>query len=116
MLFSVIFPFINSQLVELDIARPDNVGAYSSSLESVTAVFNLFALLPAAWLGLRFGRKRPILIGVLLMCLFSCLFGLGTRYWQLMALRSLLGIFSAQAVITRTMIAEIATPETIVSR
>jgi hypothetical protein len=114
MLFAVVFPTINSQLVELGIATPANVGKYSSSLESVTAVFNLLALVPAAWVGVRFGRKWPILAAVSAMCIVAALFGFGTTYWQLLVLRSLLGLFSAQAVITRTMIAELSTPETIV--
>lgn len=68
-----------------------HVGHYSGFVETANAIGMVLGVCICARLSDIYGRKWVTLVGVFFGALFTALFGFGTAYWQLVAMRFLTG-------------------------
>ncbi|ATY61636.1 Major facilitator superfamily transporter [Cordyceps militaris] len=104
--FCSIFPYI-AAMVHRNTGLPvSDVGFYSGLVESLFAIVQTLALVLWARLADRLGRKTALVCSLAGTAVGSSLFGMATTLWQMYLFRSLVGLFAASNLITRTMISE----------
>ena len=87
------FDFSILSFLLIDIERSFTVDkALAGALGTVTLLFRLIGGLTAGTVADRFGRKTPLILSILWLCLFSLLSGFSTSYAMLFGFRALFGI------------------------
>jgi SHS family lactate transporter-like MFS transporter len=87
------FDFSILSFLLIDIERSFTVDkALAGALGTITLIFRLVGGLSAGTVADRFGRKLPLILSILWLCLFSLLSGFSTSYAVLFGFRALFGI------------------------
>ncbi|EJT99023.1 MFS general substrate transporter [Dacryopinax primogenitus] len=108
--FFSIFPFVNQMIHELASVPTADVGFWSGWIESVFSLMQTVSMLFWGKAADRWGRKPVLVISLAGVAVGSVVFGLAGSVWQMIALRSIAGVFSGTLVTVRTMISENSTP------
>lgn len=106
--FTVIFPFINKMIEDLNIA-PDRtqVGTYAGLIESLFALAQLCTVLFWGRLSDRIGRKPVLLSGLLGLSIGIIAFGLQKTLIGLVIARSFAGAMNGNIAVVKSALAEI---------
>ncbi|KAL1741374.1 major facilitator superfamily domain-containing protein [Schizophyllum fasciatum] len=105
--FTQIFPYINEFITFLRLTDdPGKTGFYSGLVESSFALAQLVSIYPTARLSDVIGRRPIILAGALGIALSTMLFGCSQSLAGLLLSRSLAGIFSGNAGVLHSALAE----------
>ncbi|WVQ87383.1 hypothetical protein IAS59_001107 [Cryptococcus gattii] len=106
--YTVIFPFINQMVEELQVTdNPDRVGFYSGLVESVFAFVQFFTVYHWAQLSDRIGRKPVLLLGLTGVTISGSLFGLSSSFWMMILFRSLSGALNGNVAVVKAAIGDI---------
>ncbi|OWZ34735.1 hypothetical protein C343_01229 [Cryptococcus neoformans C23] len=106
--YTVIFPFINQMVEELQVTdNPDRVGFYSGLVESVFAFVQFFTVYHWAQLSDRIGRKPVLLLGLTGVAISGSLFGLANSFWTMIFFRSLSGALNGNVAVVKAAIGDI---------
>ncbi|KAL1758831.1 major facilitator superfamily domain-containing protein [Schizophyllum commune] len=109
--FTQIFPYINEFITYLRLTDdPGKIGFYSGLVESSFALAQLMSIYPTARLSDVIGRRPIILAGALGIALSTLLFGCSQSLAGLLLSRSLAGIFSGNAGVLHSALAEMTDP------
>ncbi|EIN12346.1 MFS general substrate transporter [Punctularia strigosozonata HHB-11173 SS5] len=106
--FAILFPFINSMVLRTGQIAVEEVGYYVGAIESLFALVQMIFLMPWGWASDRYGRKPVLLVSLLGTVLSTILFGFSTHLWQMFAARAISGLFGGNAVVVRTLFAEMS--------
>lgn len=110
--FFSIFPYVAEMVQRNGDLADSDVGFYSGLVEALfSATQAVTLMLWGSWAD-RFGRKPMLLYSLVGMTVGTALFGTASEIWHMMLFRSLTGLFSGANLIIRTMIGELATPDT----
>ncbi|KZV92455.1 MFS general substrate transporter [Exidia glandulosa HHB12029] len=112
MAFFTIFPFVNQMIAEVGGVPEAEVGFWSGWIESVFSFTSMIVMLFWGRASDNFGRKPVLTICLAGMAASAALFGFATDVWQMIALRSLAGVFGGAVVTIRTMLSENSTART----
>ncbi|KZT61777.1 MFS general substrate transporter [Calocera cornea HHB12733] len=107
--FFSIFPFVNEMIHDLGGIPTESVGYWSGWIESVFSLMQTVSMLFWGRAADRWGRKPVLVVSLAGVAVGSVAFGLAGNVWQMIALRSIAGIFSGTLVTVRTMISENST-------
>ncbi|EAL22609.1 hypothetical protein CNBB2410 [Cryptococcus deneoformans B-3501A] len=106
--YTVIFPFINQMVEELQVTdNPDHVGFYSGLVESVFAFVQFFTVYHWAQLSDCIGRKPVLLLGLTGVAISGSLFGLASSFWMMILFRSLNGALNGNVAVVKAAIGDI---------
>ncbi|KAI9626300.1 hypothetical protein KEM48_010552 [Puccinia striiformis f. sp. tritici PST-130] len=109
--FTVIFPFINKMIEDLNIVPRTQVGTYAGLIE--VFISSLFALAQFStvlfWgrLSDRIGRKPVLLTGLMGLCVGIIAFGLQRTFLGLVIARSFAGAMNGNIAVVKSSLAEI---------
>ncbi|KAK4688417.1 MFS transporter, ACS family, allantoate permease, partial [Tremellales sp. Uapishka_1] len=106
--FTVLFPFVNQMIVDTGQVAVENVGYTVGMVETSFSLTQIIFLLYWSRAADRYGRKPVLLFSLFGAFLASILFGFSTRVWHMYAARCLAGIFGGNAVVIRTLFAEVS--------
>lgn len=89
--FTLIFPFINQMIEDLDLTEPQNVGYFAGIIESLFALTTFMTVLAWGRLSDRIGRKPVLIIGLSGVALSIGAFGVQHSFAGLIVARCLGG-------------------------
>lgn len=105
--FTVIFPFINKMVEDLDIVARTEVGTYAGLIESLFALAQFSTVLFWGRLSDRIGRKPVLLSGLMGLSLGIIAFGLQRTFIGLVLARSFAGAMNGNIAVVKSSLAEI---------
>jgi MFS family permease len=101
--FAILFPFVNSMVLNTGEVSAAQVGYYVGLIESCFSFTQMVFLIPWGWAADRFGRKPVLVVSLLGACVSTTLFGLSSKIWQMVLARSIAGLFGGNSVVVRTV-------------
>ncbi|EJU00003.1 MFS general substrate transporter [Dacryopinax primogenitus] len=110
--FFSIFPFVSEMIHESGSVPDAEVGFWSGWIESCFSLTQTVFMLFWGRASDKYGRKPVLIASLSGVAVASVLFGLSKSVWQMIALRSVAGIFAGTIVTVRTMITENSTQKT----
>ncbi|KAH9450009.1 hypothetical protein MJO28_014262 [Puccinia striiformis f. sp. tritici] len=105
--FTVIFPFINKMIEDLNIVPRTQVGTYAGLIESLFALAQFSTVLFWGRLSDRIGRKPVLLTGLMGLCVGIIAFGLQRTFLGLVIARSFAGAMNGNIAVVKSSLAEI---------
>ncbi|EFP91854.2 hypothetical protein PGT21_006921 [Puccinia graminis f. sp. tritici] len=105
--FTVIFPFINKMIEDLNIVPRTQVGTYAGVIESLFALSQFSTVLFWGRLSDRIGRKPVLLTGLMGLSIGIILFGLQRTFVGLVIARSFAGAMNGNIAVVKSSMAEI---------
>ncbi|KAF8609315.1 MFS general substrate transporter [Ceratobasidium sp. AG-I] len=105
--FELIYPFINSMIVEIGVTDdPEKVGFYSGIIESVFSVMSLIAILPFGYISDHVGRKPVVLFGLGGLAVSIVCFGMSKSLMAMILSRCIGGALGASWAAIKVMTGE----------
>ncbi|OAV92530.1 hypothetical protein, variant 2 [Puccinia triticina 1-1 BBBD Race 1] len=105
--FTVIFPFINKMIEDLNIVPRTQVGTYAGVIESLFALSQFSTVLFWGRLSDRIGRKPVLLTGLTGLSIGIIAFGLQRTFVGLVIARSFAGAMNGNIAVVKSSMAEI---------
>ncbi|EIN12458.1 MFS general substrate transporter [Punctularia strigosozonata HHB-11173 SS5] len=106
--FAILFPFVNAMVLRTGEVEVEEVGYYVGAIESLFSLVQMMFLISWGWAADKYGRKPVLLISLLGAALSTTLFGFSTKIWHMFVARCIGGLFGGNAVVVRTLFAEIS--------
>ncbi|CAE7217237.1 unnamed protein product [Rhizoctonia solani] len=102
--FELIYPFVNSMIVEIGVTHdPERVGFYSGLIESVFSVTSLIMIIPCGYVSDHIGRKPVVLLGLGGLSVSIVSFGLSKSLAGMIASRCIGGALGASWAAIKVM-------------
>ncbi|KAJ1311352.1 hypothetical protein OPQ81_009845 [Rhizoctonia solani] len=105
--FELVYPFVNSMIVEIGVTDdPERVGFYSGLIESVFSVMSLIMIMPCGYASDHIGRKPVVLVGLGGLSISIVSFGLSKSLAGMILSRCIGGALGASWAAIRVMTGE----------
>ncbi|KAF8761672.1 MFS general substrate transporter [Rhizoctonia solani] len=105
--FELVYPFVNSMIVEIGVTDdPERVGFYSGLIESVFSVMSLIMIIPCGYVSDHVGRKPVVLLGLGGLSISIMSFGLSKSLAGMIMSRCIGGALGASWAAIKVMVGE----------
>ncbi|KAB5591431.1 zinc induced facilitator 1 protein [Ceratobasidium theobromae] len=105
--FELIYPFVNSMIVEIGVTKdPERVGFYSGLVESIFSLSSLLMILPFGYISDHIGRKPVVLLGLGGLSVSIVCFGLSKSLLGMIMSRCIGGALGASWAAIKVMTGE----------
>ncbi|KAL5641213.1 hypothetical protein ACGC1H_001631 [Rhizoctonia solani] len=106
--FELVYPFVNSMIVEIGVTDdPERVGFYSGLIESVFSVMSLIMIIPFGYVSDHVGRKPVVLLGLGGLSVSIVSFGMSKSLTGMIMSRCIGGALGASWAAIKVMVGEI---------
>jgi sugar phosphate permease len=110
--FFIIFPYVNEMVERVGHQKPENVGFWTGTIESLFSVVQMLLIIFYGRLADRLGRKPVLVFSLAGIAAASALFGMSSSLPQMIVFRCVAGLFSGSSVTIRAMLSENCTKKT----
>ena len=110
--FFIIFPYINEMVERIGQQRPENVGFWTGTIESLFSLVQMLLIIFYGRVADRLGRKPVLVFSLAGIAVASALFGMSATLWQMVVFRCMAGLFAGSSVTIRAMLSENCTKAT----
>lgn len=110
--FFIIFPYINEMVERIGHQRPENVGFWTGTIESLFSLVQMLLIIFYGRVADRLGRKPVLVFSLAGIAVASALFGMSATLWQMVLFRCMAGLFAGSSVTIRAMLSENCTKAT----
>jgi MFS family permease len=112
MAFFIIFPYVNEMVERIGHQKPENVGFWTGSIESLFSIVQMLLIIFYGRLADRLGRKPVLVFSLAGIAAASALFGMSSSLPQMIVFRCTAGLFAGSSVTIRAMLSENCTKKT----
>jgi predicted MFS family arabinose efflux permease len=112
MAFFIIFPYVNEMVERIGHQKPENVGFWTGSIESLFSIVQMLLIIFYGRLADRLGRKPVLVFSLAGIAAASALFGMSSSLLQMIVFRCTAGLFAGSSVTIRAMLSENCTKKT----
>lgn len=110
--YFIIFPYVNEMVEKVGHQRPENVGFWTGTIESLFSLVQMLLIIFYGRIADRWGRKPVLVFSLAGIAVASALYGMSFTLWQMGVFRCLAGLFAGSSVTIRSMLSENCTKET----